>query len=151
MPDPDMTPGSLCQNPDSQRYPEQINYCRRNVSKSTKNFVIKKYDQELHFKVSNMNRGDFKIDHLIPLCMGGSNQVDNLWPQHRSIYGITDKLEQRLCEALSKAVLTQNEAVERILNLKRRLELAPAIQKECDELIGESEDFHSDGEESFEG
>lgn len=145
-PDESMTPGSLCDNPDSQRYPEQINYCRRNVSKSTKKYVIKRYDSELNYQVGTMNRGDFKIDHLIPLCMGGSNEVRNLWPQHRSIYNITDKLEERLCIALSKALLTQREAVEKILNLKRHLELAPVIQKECDDLIGDEEDFFAEAD-----
>jgi hypothetical protein len=26
---------------------------------------------------------DYEIDHLIPLCLGGSNVFSNLWPQAR--------------------------------------------------------------------
>ncbi len=138
-PDLSMTPGSLCQEPDSLRYPEQIPYCRRAVAKTTKVNIIKTYDTELNYQVGQLDRSDFKIDHMVPLCMGGSNKRDNLWPQHRSVYEVTDKLEQRLCEALAKAAITQKEAVSIIRDLKQELEKAPEVNEICDEMIGDSE------------
>jgi hypothetical protein len=47
---------------------------------------------------------DYGIDHLIPLCLGGSDDFTNLWPQPRSTIEprwnaeAKDRLERRLCE-----------------------------------------------------
>ncbi|MCX6130207.1 MAG: hypothetical protein NTX25_14225, partial [Proteobacteria bacterium] len=81
-----LTPGATCKNPSEYRYPEQIPYCDRSVSSSTKNKVIRTYDSQLQYTIASMSRNDFKIDHYIPLCMGGANDVANLWPQHKSVY-----------------------------------------------------------------
>jgi hypothetical protein len=72
-----------------------------------------------------MERTTFKIDHLIPLCLGGSNDTDNLWPQHESIYQNTDPLEPFLCEVLASGRIKQLEAVELILTIKQNPFTAP--------------------------
>jgi hypothetical protein len=47
---------------------------------------------------------DYEIDHLIPLCLGGSNDLSNLWPQPRRSIEKTwnaeanDRLEHSVCE-----------------------------------------------------
>jgi hypothetical protein len=47
---------------------------------------------------------DYEIDHLIPLCLGGSDDFSNLWPQPRSSIEpkwnaeTKDRLERRLCD-----------------------------------------------------
>jgi hypothetical protein len=47
---------------------------------------------------------DYEIDHLIPLCLGGSDDFSNLWPQpRRSIEPkwnaeAKDRLEHVMCE-----------------------------------------------------
>jgi len=47
---------------------------------------------------------DYEIDHLIPLCLGGSDDPSNLWPQpRRSIEPqwnaeAKDRLERLLCD-----------------------------------------------------
>jgi hypothetical protein len=110
-PDPKMTPGSLCDSPAVHRYPEGIAYCDRNVDSATKKQIILDYDQNLGFNIHAMNRGEFKIDHYIPLCAGGSNHVDNLWPQHRSVFEVTDPLEQQVCIKMSEGHLKQADAI----------------------------------------
>jgi hypothetical protein len=46
---------------------------------------------------------DYEIDHLIPLCLGGSDDPSNLWPQPRRSIEETwnaeakDRLERRMC------------------------------------------------------
>ena len=46
---------------------------------------------------------DFEIDHLIPLCLGGSDDPSNLWPQPRRTIEETwnaeakDRLERLMC------------------------------------------------------
>ncbi len=124
-PDLVQTPGSLCNSPDSHRYPEQIPYCERDVSWATKELIFINY-RKLGFSLSG-DRGQYKIDHLIPLCAGGSNQENNLWPQYRTISQRTDLLEQRGCEALAKGKISQKEVVELVLKAKLDLKEAPAV------------------------
>ena len=117
-PDHKETPGTLCTDPDEYRYPEKIPYCKRDVSKSKKNQVIKVYENDLGFEILDLGRENFKIDHLIPLCAGGSNDDSNLWPQYKEIYAHTDPVEQILCEKMAAGMLLQKDAVVLILDMK---------------------------------
>ncbi len=128
-PDLAMTPGSTCDLPIEKRYPEKIDYCGRDVDTDTKRAIIASYDQELGYHIGQMARARFKIDHLIPLCAGGSNDVDNLWPQHESVYTITDPLEQEVCIKMAQGRLKQAAAIQFILAAKMDLKAAPGILK----------------------
>jgi hypothetical protein len=129
-PHDDRTPGSLCERPDSRRYDEQIAYCERDVESSRKWAIIREYDRAYGYQIERMNRGEFKIDHLIPLCMGGSNADNNLWPQHRTVYERTDQLEANLCELMAAGQIRQAEAVSLILESKHDLRRADALRSE---------------------
>jgi hypothetical protein len=131
--DPGITPGKLCDHPDEYRYPEKIPYCKRDVSKGTKNQVIKVYDQQLGYEVEKMDRQDFKIDHYIPLCAGGANDKTNLWPQHKSVYAVTDPLEPLVCDKMAQGRLLQVDAIRYIREAKADLSKAQAI---IDEVSG---------------
>lgn len=128
-PDPSLTPGSLCNKGKSYRYRENIRYCARDVESDTKKAIIAKYDNELGFSVGLMEREQFKIDHYIPLCMGGSNEVSNLWPQHVSVYQITDPIEQVVCEKIAANRIRQAEAIEVIRRLKANPAEASALSE----------------------
>ena len=117
-PDESLTPGSTCQHPDSRRYEEQIPYCTRNVTSGRKAQIFARYDKELGYETRRMDRYQFKIDHYIPLCMGGSNDDDNLWPQHKTIYEKTDYVEGLLCELMAKDRMSQADAIVKIRELK---------------------------------
>ncbi len=121
------TPGVLCTTPTEYRYPEHIKYCERNVGTGLKNQIIARYDKELGFNIRQMPRGDFKIDHFIPLSIGGANDEGNLWPQHKSVYKFSDPLESEVANLIAKAQITQVEAIRVIkeckLNLDRCAEL----------------------------
>ena len=133
-PNLDETPGSLCSNSRQRRYPEKIAYCERSVDSYQKNAIIQKYDRLFDYSIRSMKRLDFKIDHLIPLCAGGSNNDDNLWPQHKSIYNITDPLEPLLCEKMQEGKLLQADAVKLIIEAKTHLDQVPAIMKKLKSL-----------------
>jgi len=133
-PDAQLTPGVLCTTPDELRYPEHIPYCDRNVSTGLKWAVINRYSKKLQFTINDTNRTEFKIDHYIPLCMGGANSIDNLWPQHSSVYKITDALEETLCEAMANGKIKQVEAIEKLKMGKANLEAVPGIIREINEL-----------------
>ncbi len=125
--DPSLTPGVKCQHPSEYRYPSQIAYCDRSVSTGTKNSVIRDYDHQLGYQIEEMSRSDFKIDHYIPLCMGGDNAKTNLWPQHKSVYTKTDPIEMYLCQRLEKDQITQDEAIDQMMYAKAHLDEASSI------------------------
>lgn len=133
-PDLTQTPGRLCTTPTEYRYPEKIAYCERDVDTYTKNSIIAKYDTLFGYEIRSMKRMDFKIDHLIPLCAGGANSEDNLWPQHKSVYNITDPLEPVVCEKMAQGKLKQADAVKLILKAKMNLDQVPAILKEVQRM-----------------
>lgn len=120
-PNPTMTPGDTCKDSPVRRYPERIVYCPRDVDSSLKAEIIRDYDRQLGYKIQTMSRGDFKIDHFIPLSMGGSNDRTNLWPQHRSIYQQTDMLEGMLSDKISQGRIKQDEAIRVIREAKNNL------------------------------
>lgn len=47
----------------------------RNVSTTTKNEVYAEYG------IASHSTGEYEVDHLIPLEVGGSNDISNLWPE----------------------------------------------------------------------
>jgi hypothetical protein len=122
-PDSRLTRGSLCNRPVEYRYLERIPYCGRDVSTEMKNDVFVSYRQ-IGYTLNSANRADYKIDHYIPLCLGGSNYQDNLWPQHVSIYSITDSLEALTCEKLKQNRINHATAVRLLLTVKNDLSQA---------------------------
>ena len=128
-PNPQLTPGKLCDKPTTYRYPEHIAYCDRDVTYDTKEMLISEYDQKLGFHIDTMNRADFKIDHFIPLCAGGSNDSSNLWPQHKSVYAITDPVEPLICDKMSQGKLKQADAVKLVVRAKTFLNQASDVMR----------------------
>lgn len=120
-PNPQMTPGDICKNSPIRRYAERIVYCNRDVDSSLKAEIIRDYDRQFGYQIQQMSRGDFKIDHFIPLSIGGSNEKENLWPQHRSIYEQTDALEGLLSEKISQGRIKQEEAIRVVREAKTNL------------------------------
>lgn len=122
-----ITPGKLCDHPAKYRYPENIAYCERDVQYETKEIIIGEYDQKFSYSIAKLPRADFKIDHLIPLCAGGSNDIANLWPQHKSVYLITDPLEPIVCSKMAQGRLKQVDAVRLVIEAKTHLERTKKI------------------------
>jgi hypothetical protein len=51
-------------------------------------------------------RAEFKIDHLIPLELGGADTIDNLWPQSLRIKPYDADRKELLAEVLLERVRT---------------------------------------------
>ena len=113
-PEKELSPGDLCTTENSDfkeyRYDEQIPYCARNVSKKTKTWL---YD---HYDISEDERPEYTIDHIIPLSIGGSNSIKNLWPQNKEIHSGNFELE--VYNKIKDGEITQKEAVNLILEYK---------------------------------
>ncbi len=133
-PDLKVTPGTLCDQPTEYRYPENINYCERDVSSEQKGMIFEKYRRQLGYTLNLQNRSDYKIDHFIPLCAGGSNYDSNLWPQHKTVFNLTDPLESLGCEKLKDGVITQKELVSLIKLAKLNLQEVPKVLKKLQSL-----------------
>lgn len=125
-PDPRLTPGAICTLTEKYRYPERIAYCERDVSVELKSSIFQSYRKILGYTLSGA-RNTYKIDHFIPLCAGGSNERENLWPQHVSVYSITDPLEELACKRLAKGLITQQEVINLIVTAKRDLRRAGEV------------------------
>jgi hypothetical protein len=132
-PNPRLSPGELCDRPVSYRYPENIAYCDRIVSTQEKDIVFASY-RKLGYILSYTQRSSYKIDHYIPLCAGGSNNAENLWPQHISIANVTDSLEKLGCDKMALGRLTQARMVYLIKLVKNNLSQAQAVRNEMSRL-----------------
>ena len=115
-PNPQRSPGDLCTEESDDfleyRYEEQFPYCSRNVPYEVKNRIYEQYGVPEHL------RGDYTIDHIIPLSIGGSNAVRNLWPEHKSIKAQRPELEYCLYLRVRDGELSQREAVQIVLDAK---------------------------------
>lgn len=92
-PDPKLTPGATfdvtLQDILTPGYSKKV----RHVTAEMKREVFQEYG------IRNYNPGDYEIDHLIPLSLGGSNSIKNLWPEsYRTTLNahVKDRLEDRL-------------------------------------------------------
>lgn len=115
-PNPEVTQGDFCTPKDKDfveyRYKEKIPYCIRNVSRYTKEEV---YDM---YGVPEKCRTEYTVDHYIPLSMGGSNQVVNLWPEHKLVKATRQNLEMEVYTELRNGRISQAEAVEIVTQAK---------------------------------
>ena len=102
MPNPKLTPGRVARRGKDQR----------GVTTSIEQKVFARY----HLPWSR--RDEFKIDHLIPVELGGADTLDNLWPQslRTKPYGADRKelLTEVLLERIAKGQMTLAQAQEQI-------------------------------------
>ena len=106
------TSGSLCTTShrdfDGLRYAESIAHCKRNVSTRFKNEICLDYGVR--------NRRDYKVDHIIPLSIGGDNSRENLWCQNKAID--TAPFEYDVYRLIKGGDVTQAEAIKLIMERK---------------------------------
>ncbi len=112
-PNPNVTSPHNCTKKDKD-YKEtryvNVDICKRNVSSNRKGSVYYSY------KIPKGERSQYTIDHLVPLSLGGSNNLRNLWPQHKSISSA--KYENEIYNKLLKGEISYQEALNKILDFK---------------------------------
>lgn len=131
-PDPLLTPGEICFEPKRIVYPEKVQLCERDVTRETRAKVINTYVSQYGFIYDNVS---YKLDHYIPLCMGGSNSEKNLWVQHKTIFSITDKIEFSLCEQMALGRLKQKDAIFIIKRIKNNIDQVEKIKYESQRYL----------------
>jgi hypothetical protein len=104
LPKPKLTPGRVAKS-DKER---------AGVSLAMEQKVFARY------RLPWASRAAFKIDHLIPVELGGADTIDNLWPQSRRArpYGADRKelLAEVLRLKVARGQMTLEEAQELIRN-----------------------------------
>jgi hypothetical protein len=112
LPDPKLTPGDafevavrdIC----VPGYAKKV----RNVPGEMKREVYQEYG------ITSHGPGDYEVDHLIPLELGGSNSIKNLWPEsHRTApwnAQVKDGLETKLHELVCSGQLDLKTAQQAI-------------------------------------
>ena len=79
LPDPQMTPGDVLPGVSK----EQV--CQPDYGHDIGPISQQRAEQVLlAYRLLNTDPGAYKIDHLIPLALGGSNNITNLWPLARN-------------------------------------------------------------------
>jgi hypothetical protein len=84
----------------------------RNVSAATKRRVFAEYG------IANPPSGAYEVDHLIPLELGGSNDIRNLWPEaYAGADNARDKdtwenrLKSQVCAGTTTLAVAQDEII----------------------------------------
>lgn len=93
-PDPKLTPGVTVSVPLARLCKPGYASSVRNVPESEKSSVYREYG------ITHHARGEFEVDHLISLELGGANDIRNLWPESYQTKPLNahvkDRLEDRL-------------------------------------------------------
>ena len=108
LPDPACTPGAIipAATKDKVCVPGYSGETR-NVTESEKNAVYAEYGIMSH------KAGEYEVDHLISLELGGSNAIANLWPEPaepRPGFHEKDKVENYLHEQVCSGALSLKDA-----------------------------------------
>ncbi len=114
LPDPACTPGAILADATKDKicvpgYSGET----RNVPESEKNQVYAEYGIKTH------KAGEYEVDHLISLELGGSNEIANLWPEPaepRPGFHEKDKVENYLHKQVCDGAMTLQQAQYQIAN-----------------------------------
>ncbi len=112
LPDAACTPGAVFPNVTKEQICKP-GYARsvRNVPDSEKNQVYAEYG------IAHHKAGEYEVDHLVSLELGGSNEIANLWPEAASPtpgFHQKDRFENYLHDQVCSGAISLEEAQRRI-------------------------------------
>ena len=79
--------------------------CRGNMTEKMKANIAEKYG------IPRPAVSDYEFVYLIPLALGGANDVSNVWPLHKVDAAERARLEEKLCSELKSGKITQAAAI----------------------------------------
>lgn len=108
LPDSACTPGAIFSNVGQQEI------CQSGYASSVRNVPTSEKDQAYNeYGIIHHLSGQYEVDHLISLELGGSNDIANLWPEAASPtpgFHQKDQVENYLHDQVCSGTLSLNEA-----------------------------------------
>ena len=108
LPDSACTPGAIFPNVTQQ------DICRSGYARSVRNVPVSEKDQAYaEYSIFHHSSGEFEIDHLVSLELGGSNDIANLWPEAASPkpgFHEKDKVENYLHDQVCSGAIALKKA-----------------------------------------
>lgn len=108
LPDSQCTPGDIVTNVTV----DQI--CQPGYASSVRNVTTSEKDQVYaEYGIFSHNPGEYEVDHLVSLELGGSNDISNLWPEAASPkpgFHEKDKVENYLHDQVCTGKISLQEA-----------------------------------------
>jgi hypothetical protein len=106
LPDPTLTPGATLEVPRQELCGSEYRNPDRKIPISLKRRVFDRY---------GLSPGaiGYNVDHLIPVRLGGSNSLNNLWPQSLSgewNYHMKNRLERRVFKMVCRQAISLETA-----------------------------------------
>ncbi len=112
-PDPKFTPGAVLEVTKEDLCTPGYTKKVRDVPAAVKNQVFVLYG------ITSHEAGEYEVDHLIPLELGGSNSIRNLFPQSYRTQPwnahVKDRLENKLHPSISHAFIWPRRVRPRLL------------------------------------
>jgi len=112
LPDSACTPGAIFPNATQQAI------CKPGYSRSVRNVPSSEKDQVYaEYNITHHSTGQYEVDHLVSLELGGSNDIANLWPEAASPkpgFHEKDKVENYLHDQVCSGAISLPEAQKEI-------------------------------------
>ncbi len=106
--DPDCTPGAII----STATTDMI--CQPGYARSVRNVPTSEKDQVFaEYSIASHSPGEYEVDHLVSLELGGSNDIANLWPEAASPkpgFHEKDKVENYLHSQVCSGAISLQQA-----------------------------------------
>ena len=106
--DKQCTPGAVFPNA------TKAQICQQGYSKSVRNVPVAEKNQVYaEYGIAHHTSGEYEVDHLISLELGGSNDLANLWPEAASPtpgFHEKDKVENYLHDQVCSGAISLREA-----------------------------------------
>ncbi len=114
LPDPQCTPGAIIADATTQQI------CTPGYSKNVRDVPTSVKDQVYaEYGIRHHSAGEYEVDHLISLELGGSNDIANLWPEPaepRPGFHEKDKVENYMHDQVCSGAISLPEAQREIAN-----------------------------------
>ncbi len=118
LPDRTRTPGAIATTSSGDVCRPGYAHAARNVPYRVRDAVYTAYGLPRGHRTPSGGyvgpRRGYVIDHLVPLELGGANDVRNLWPQPRNEAHVKDRVEDALHEAVCSGRMRLFDAQQRI-------------------------------------
>jgi hypothetical protein len=115
-PNQSLTPGAT--DPQLTQAGVASTICRRGYTSTVRNVSTQtKHKVYLAYGISRAAQRGYVIDHLVPLEVGGANDITNLWPEPKTDAKAKDTLENQMHTAVCAGTVSLAAAQAKSLNL----------------------------------